>query len=831
MFTLLKKEINSFLNALIGYIVIIVFLVFMGLFLWLLPMQFNILDFGYANLDGLFIFAPFVFLFLIPAITMRSFAEEKRSGTLELLLTQPLTDNQIILAKWLSGVVLVAFALLPTLIYFLSVYLLGDPAGNMDTGATWGSYMGLFLLGAVFVAIGIFASSISDNQIVAFITAAFLSAFLYIGFELFSDFTLSGTVALFVQSLGINAHYASMSRGVIDSRDLVYFFSVILLFILLTKVSMESRKWKTMKLRVTDFELRVNTRKNSFLLLGIGLTFIILVNIISTFVFYRLDLTAEKKYSLSPYTRDMLKNLDDIVYFKVYLHGDFPSGFKRLEKETRELLDEFRSYNKDIEYEFIDPSESPGTEERNSVYELLMEKGLVPTSLRVNEKGQSKQQVIFPGTIVTYKGRDLPVQLLQSQLGIPPQEVLNNSVQNLEYNLTSAIRRLTAAKKDKIAFLEGQGELGRMETVDIEVALSEYYITERVAINGKINSLAERRKYDTTGKRLFNKFKAIIIAKPTRTFDEKDKFLLDQYIMRGGKVLWLIDPVFASMDSLQTNNETFGVYLDVNLDDMLFRYGSRINHQMVMDLNALPIPVKTGQMGNKPNFEFFPWYYFPLVTPASAHPIVRNLNAVKTEFPGNIDSVDVPGIRRTKLLVSSKYARTVNTPAVISLNILKQEPDERLFNNPYQVIAILMEGQFSSLYENRIPPAIAEDTGIGFKALSNPTTMIVVADGDVIRNQFQAVSGTPLPLGYDQYTGQTFGNKEFILNCVNHLCDDEGFMTVRTREVKLRLLDMQRVEKQKLFWQLINILVPVILIILFGFAKTFIRKNKYARIS
>jgi ABC-2 type transport system permease protein len=243
MYALFKKEINGFLNSLIGYIVVIVFLVVIGLFLWVIPLQFNILDFGYASIDGLFILAPFVFLFLIPAITMRSFADERKSGTLELLMTQPLTDLQVILAKYFAGLVLVVFSLAPTLIYFISVYRLGFPPGNLDMGGMWGSYIGLLFLGFTFVAIGIFASSVSDNQIVSFIIAVFLCAFFYIGFELFYTFILSGKTGLAIQSLGINAHYSSISRGVIDTRDLVYFISISIFFILLTRISLESRKW------------------------------------------------------------------------------------------------------------------------------------------------------------------------------------------------------------------------------------------------------------------------------------------------------------------------------------------------------------------------------------------------------------------------------------------------------------------------------------------------------------------------------------------------------------------------------------------------------------
>ncbi|MCX6250048.1 MAG: gliding motility-associated ABC transporter permease subunit GldF [Bacteroidetes bacterium] len=243
MFTLFLKEINGFLNSLIGYIVMIVFLVITGLFLWVLPLDSNILDFGYASMDGLFIIAPFVFLFLIPAITMRSFADEKKSGTIELLMTQPLTDLQVILAKYFAGLVLVIFSLLPTLVYFFSVYRLGLPHGNLDTGSMWGSYIGLVFLAAAFVAVGIFSSSVTDNQIISFIIAVFLSATFYMGFELFYTFILSGSIGLVIQSFGINAHYSSISRGVIDTRDIIYFISISAFFIMLTKLTLESRKW------------------------------------------------------------------------------------------------------------------------------------------------------------------------------------------------------------------------------------------------------------------------------------------------------------------------------------------------------------------------------------------------------------------------------------------------------------------------------------------------------------------------------------------------------------------------------------------------------------
>jgi ABC-2 type transport system permease protein len=575
---------------------------------------------------------------------------------------------------------------------------------------------------------------------------------------------------------------------------------------------------------------RKNIRRNNITQLLLALAVIVLVNVISAFVFTRIDLTAERRYSLSPATKKLLKSLNDIVFFKVYLEGDLPPGFRRLSNETKEMLDEFRAYNDNIQYEFVDPSGSGNAKERNDSYKLLSERGLQPTDLRVNEKGQSSRLIIFPGAIVSYRGREVPVQLLMTQVGQDPDKVLNSSVQQLEYNLASAIQKLKQAYKPRVAFIQGQDELNGMETADIHDALSEYYTVEDVAIDHKINSLAIRLKSDSTHDKLTNKFRAIIIAGPKKPFDEKDKFLLDQYIMRGGKVLWLLDPVFASMDSLAKFGTTMGIANNMNLEDILFDYGVRLNTDLVMDLTALPIPVKTGQIGDQPQFEFFPWYFFPLLTPRSSQPIVNGMNAVKSEFISSLDTTDLPGVKKTILLTTSNYSRKVTAPVYISLDILRKQPDERMYNSGPQTVAVLLEGNFVSAFEFRIPPELAESKELGFLPKSiHPAKMIVIGDGDIIKNQFQVQKGYVLPLGFDQYTRQTFGNKDFILNAVNYLTDDSGLITVRSRELKMRLLDMTKADKQRLFWQLLNTLLPVLLVLGFGIVKLRLRKRKYAQ--
>ncbi len=571
---------------------------------------------------------------------------------------------------------------------------------------------------------------------------------------------------------------------------------------------------------------------NNYLLqLLVVIILIIVVNVISSYVFTRFDLTSEKRYTLSKSTIDILEKVDDIVYFRVFLDGEFPAGFKRLKRETKELLDEFRAYNKNIEYEFINPSSSDNAKERNATYQLLMEQGLTPTDLQVKTKNGMEQQVIFPGTLVTYKNNEMPVELLDNQLNVPPEAALNNSIQNLEFKFTEVINRLVKNIKPKVAFIEGHGELNDQETYDISLALSENYIIDRIIIDGQINSLVNRLLVDSISQdyKIIPAYAAIIIAKPDSLFSQKDKFIIDQYLMYGGKILWLIDPVFTSMDSIQQKESTVSIENNLDLQTQLYTYGIRLNTDLVLDLNALPIPIRTGQVGGKPQIDFFQWYYFPIIAPTSQHPIVKNLNAIKTQFVSSIDTTSVKGVNKTVLLRTSDYSKTEAVPGLISLNLLMEEPDVISYAGPPRSIAVLLEGKFKSDFRSRLPQEIVTNKEIGYKEISEPTSMIVVSDGDIILNQFHYSKGYPLPLGYDQFTGETFGNKEFILNALNYLTDGSGLISLRSREMKLRLLNKTEVSTNRLLWQLVNLLGPVVIVIIAGILLVWYRKRKYSR--
>ena len=554
---------------------------------------------------------------------------------------------------------------------------------------------------------------------------------------------------------------------------------------------------------------------NSFLQLFSAIVIVILINVIGNYVFHRFDLTAEKRYSLSAATKKLLKELDDVVYFKVYLEGEFPAGFKRLRSETKEMLDEFRAYAGDnIQYTFINPSQNEDVNKNTEVYEQLYKAGLLPTSLQVKTENGEQNQIIFPGALVTYHEKTFPLQLLKAQVALGEEEVLNGSIENLEFEFASTILKLTTKVKDKIAIVEGHGELNGKNLEDITKALEEYYVVERVRLNNQLFSLRG--------------FKAAIIAKPDSTFDEKDKYILDQFVMKGGRTLWLIDPVMASMDSLTKNNVTLGLANPINLEDIIFKYGVRMNTNLVLDVQSAPIPVLAGYQGNQPQYKYYPWVYFPVAFPFCDHPIVKNLNAVKFEFASGIDTLNNREIKKTILLASSQYSRSVNTPARIDLSILKKNPNPKEYYRRNIPLAVLLEGEFESVFKNRIAPAVSTSEEMAFKAQGVKTAMIIVSDGDVIKNQVQSSTGKVYPLGYDRYTQQQFGNKTFILNCMNYLLDDSGLITVRTRDIQIRLLNKTIISEQKLKWQLICILSPIIIIMLYGLFSGWLRKKRYA---
>ncbi|MDP4206009.1 MAG: gliding motility-associated ABC transporter substrate-binding protein GldG, partial [Bacteroidota bacterium] len=689
------------------------------------------------------------------------------------------------------------------LIYFLSVSLLGNPTGNIDTGGTWGSYSGLFLLASIYVAIGIFASVLSENQIIAFLLAMVMSFLAYIGFDFIGSLDLPAMLQSFIVNVGINEHYLSISRGVIDSRDLIYFAGIVWLFLWASELILNSRfrKWKQKSRKIV-----------------LTLIVLLIVAILSGVRIFRIDLTAEKRYSLSDASRELMKNQNDILWADIYLAGDLPPGLKVFQTSIIEKIRDFNAYSsKKIQIRIIDPYTEVPPAEREKYFGALYNRGLVPTDLRRKTDQGVETKLIFPGIIIHNTESEVALNLLKNNPMLGAEENLNRSKENLEYELARGFRALQRKVKPSVAFLTGHGESDEWETKDLEFALSENY---------KIHRIPTDSIYASSGK-----YKALIIANPSQRFSERDKFIIDQYIMKGGRVLWAVDPVNVSLDSLSYGFSTLAFYRDLNLNDQLFRYGVRLNPDLLQDAECLLIPV-ISEVGGQKKQEPAPWYYSPLLTPSQGHVVSRNLNRIKGEFTSSLDTVgENRNVKSHILLQTSPYACKVETPTEVSLSSINNKPDRQHFNLADIPVAVALEGQFQSVFANRIPDL--GDLKAGTIIPSGvKTRMIVVADGSTITNQvIRRENAQPriLPLGYDRFSQQTFGNKDFYVNAVNYLCDDSGIMELRSRTVVLRLLDKVKVEESKLIWQLINVLVPALAFILFGLIYNFIRVRRYGK--
>lgn len=547
-----------------------------------------------------------------------------------------------------------------------------------------------------------------------------------------------------------------------------------------------------------------------------GLAILVVVNILSGFFYARFDFTAEKRYTLSTTTKNILKNLQGPVSITVYLEGtDFPSGFKRLQGSARDILTDFSAYaNHDLQVEFINPLAGANQEQQNEILYNLQMQGIEPTNLSVKTDNGLSQKTIFPAAIVRFNDQQIPVQLLQTRIGLSPEEVLNNSIQNLEYVFSSAIKKATRGGKPRIGFTEGHGELNDLQLNDAIKSLGDGYEVGRVDLKTIPFSGLE-------------KLKLLIIPKPDQPFSEPEKFKIDQYLMRGGRILWAIDQVNAALDSMRgKNGEQLAFPKKLNLDDQLFRYGVRINYDLIADMNCAQIPLNTGNVAGQGQIQLMPWLFYPVFVPVSNHPIVKNLEGIYSEFASTIDVLETPGTTKSVLLTSSPFNKKFNTPYLLSLQMVEQEPDPKEFQGQPKTVAVLLEGKFISDFKNRpVPEELSEV--IPFIGESKPAKMIVLSDGDILKNQI-AADGSPYPLGFDRYTQQRFGNKNFLLNMADFMTDDSGLIELRNKEISLRLLDRPRVRSEKLYWQLFNNLLPLAMMLTFGIFQHYVRKRKYA---
>ncbi|MFT6998763.1 MAG: ABC-2 type transport system permease protein [Cryomorphaceae bacterium] len=559
----------------------------------------------------------------------------------------------------------------------------------------------------------------------------------------------------------------------------------------------------------------------------LGIVLLILIGFISTIKFQRFDLTEEKRHSLTSSTIRLLEELDEVVYVKVFLDGDFPADYQRLRQSIREKLDEMKAYAGDeIQYEFINPSEAEDRKSREEMYGELVKKGLQYTALQIREKDGVTEKIVFPGALISYREKEVPLQILQNQQRTTDAQMVNRTINNLEYSLVNAIYQVRESGLKKVAFIEGHGELSSLETRSFQNELEKHYKVDRVDIGGMVNSLS--RNVAGAGKRI-NRYDAIIVAKPTKEFTEQDKYIIDQFVMLGGKVVWMVDAMQVSMDSLLTSDVTMALPLRTNLDDLLFNYGVRLNRDILLDRTCAPISLLTGPSGNE-RAELFPWYYKPILIPDVSHPIVANVDPILSEFISSLDTVEATGITKKVILSTSEFTKILKSPARVSFNIVSIDPEFGSANRPKQPVAVLLEGEFESNFANRLPPNFLNQNLLDFRDKSTLTRQLVIADGDIAANPVNNDGTKFRELGFDAVLGRKmYGNTEFLINAMNFLLGDATLINVRSRTIALRKLDDEQVLREREQWQMLNIGLPILITILFGLGQWFWRKRAYSK--
>lgn len=541
---------------------------------------------------------------------------------------------------------------------------------------------------------------------------------------------------------------------------------------------------------------------------------LVAVNVLSAFVFFRLDLTQEKRFTLSEATQNLLVTLPDDVHVDVYLTGDLPPGFKRLENAVRETLDGFQAEaSKTVTYRFINPDDVTNPEAKNKLIDKLQQKGLFPTNLFDNEGGKRTEKLIFPGAIVSYKGQEVAVLLLKGNKTASPQEQLNQSYEGVEFQLASAIRKLTLTKETRrrVGLVFGHTQVPPSRFSDLLASVQENYDLFFVDMNkpGPVENVD-----------------LLLVTKPDKAFSDDEIFKLDQFVVKGGRALFFVDG--QRVDSV-SNEGTYAQPLSLNLDDLFFRWGIRMNRDVVKDMYCAPIPFNVGNIGDKPNIQLVPWRFYPILNNfgTANNPIVRNLDAVLGRFVSTVDTVHSVGIQKTPLLLTSAYTKLLKTPALISYNEARQQPDPATYTDGPQIVGCLLEGKFQSLYANRILPG--DPRAAGFKAEGIASRVLVCSDGDLIVNDVDYKRQTPYPLGFDRYTRNTFANKDFALNAIDYLIDPNGVIAARNRVVTLRPLDKIRVDSTRTGWQALNVLGPLALLGIIGVVWQFMRRRSYGR--
>lgn len=798
MKALVFKELKSVFCSSFGAFFSLAFLLIVGGLLWFFSGKYSVVDSGYADLNRFFDLSPILLLVLIPALTMRSFSEERKGKTLDILMTRPVCMLHIYLSKYLAALIFIFITLLPTCVYVYSLSQLANPVGNIDLNAIFASYISLLLLVVVFVSIGLLGSVLSKNQVVALITSVTLSVFVYYGFDLLSGLFLSGKMQAAVSSLGLFHHYELMQKGVIRFKDLLVVVNYLVLFVTLALIVLSDRKSISL-VRGGIF----------FVILNVGLFFI---------PNYRMDFTSDKRYTLSDYTINLLKGTKNEIPLdiNIYLSGDLNYGFQRLQDATVNLLNDYSRYvngSLEIRQENVYQSENSASE----IYEAMAERGMPGIVLNeIDREGKASKKIIYPYAQISNGKDTLVVPLLKNVAGYTAEENINASIEGLEFEFTDAIRLLSQDASKSVAFIEGHNEISRTYVYDAEEVLSKYYTVNRGQIGNEINIL--------------DNFDAVIIAGPLSKYSETDKYILDQYIMSGGKVLWLIDGAFYSHQDLAQLGHSASMKNEVNLDDMLFSYGVRINPDLIQDRQCISTYLMND--GGVQSASVVPSYFQPLLIPSQDFPITKNIRDVKAGFASSIDIVNSSSaVIKHILLTTSANTHLVKVPDMIDFDIAKIQDNKDYFNQQFVPVAVSLEGVFTSVFQNREMPDSIKADNYKTKNTSEKTKMIVVSSSDIITNEIQGQgqSSQVLPMGYDRVSQQHFGNRDFIVNAVNWLTGDDALMQLRTKQQKLYVLNKKEAYENRNQYAILNIAFPVFFIALVMGSIFLYRKRKYEK--
>jgi ABC-2 type transport system permease protein len=800
MNTLIKRELSSLLCSPVAASFLTSFLVAAGLMNWYFPGNYNILDNGYATLDKFLSLSVILFIITIPALTMRSFAEEKRSKNLDVFRTRPASITALYFGKLIASWTIVFIALIATLVYVYSISVLSIPVGNVDVNELIASYLSLALLGWAFVCIGIFASSLTKNQITAFLLAILLNFVTFYGFDLIASLFSEGKWQSFISSLGLSVHNNWMQKGVIRATDLLIFFNYIALFAILT---------------VFALNLKNKRVKRNF---GIRLLVLLILNAIAVFIpDFRIDFTSDKRFSLSHYSQKLLKQASEEekpIRFEIYLAGDLNAGFLHLQDAVDDILIDFEDYSHhNITFKFVNPHMQGNNQEE--VYARMTQQGMRGITLNeTNREGKTSQKIIYPYAQAICANDTLTVNLLKNIAGYTAEENLNASIENLEFELMDAIRLFAKKEPEAIAFIEGHGELPRPYVYDAEELLSKYFFVNRGQIGYNIADL--------------NEFKAVVVAGPTERFGEREKFILDQYLMSGGRILWLIDGVYLSRDELQRNAQTPAIKNETNLDDLLFNYGIRINPVLLQDTQCTSILLTSGD----DQYTTHPFYYSTLLLPSDNQPVTKDISLVRAAFASPIDLLSQPQDGAANiLLTTSLQSHLISVPATVTPDFPDDLQDAAYFDKSFLPVAVSLQGKFNSAFINRpIPDSIimVQKTPL---TLSQPAKMVVVSSSDIIRNEIvgSGIQSQMLPMGYDRVSDKQYGNRQFIVNAVNWLVNDDEWLSLRTKQQPIRLLNKSLIYSESIFYAWLNILVPLVFVgAVIGIYNLY-RNRKYGR--